>query len=252
LTPTDRFETAPESAAGGLDSAAGLGWSKIGTEQSRARSFDWALGIALTIDGMLQATAGDGETARAGYAEALELQERLGDYEGAGMSLGGLAQLAAGGGDAAAALDLYRRSLAAFEAVGDRGEEARILSEIAWTHLTNGTPRSRGGTSSVRSGRIRKSPASAGWGISLTGLAAAEAVDKRPERAVQIAAAAEVYAKEEGIVVVYSDETPGRELVEEAQAALSAEDPALAREAGRRLTIKEALDLARPGQPVVV
>jgi hypothetical protein len=69
---------------------------------------------------------------------------------------------------------------------------------------------------------------------------------------VQIAAAAEVYAKEEGIVVVYSDETPGRELVEEAQAALSAEDPALAREAGRRLTIKEALDLARPGQPVVV
>ncbi len=42
------------------------------------------------------------------------------------------------GGDLEGALELYRRSLAAFEAVGDRGEEARILSEMAWTHLANG------------------------------------------------------------------------------------------------------------------
>jgi hypothetical protein len=65
------------------------------------------------------------------------------------------------------------------------------------------------------------------------------------EVAVQIAAAAEVYAQEEGIVNVYSDETPGREFVDWARAALSADAVARATEVGRRLTIKEALDLAR-------
>ena len=82
-------------------------------------------------------------------------------------------------------------------------------------------------------------------GLSLVGLAAAEAVENRPERAVQIAAAAEVYAQDEGIVVVYSDETPGRELVDLARAALSADEAARATEAGRHLTIEEAIDLAR-------
>jgi hypothetical protein len=62
---------------------------------------------------------------------------------------------------------------------------------------------------------------------------------------VQIAAATEVYAHQEGIVNVYSDETPGREFVDQARAALSADDVAQATEVGRRLTIKEALDLAR-------
>ena len=84
-----------------------------------------------------------------------------------------------------------------------------------------------------------------GVGLSLIGLAATEAVEHRPETAVQIAAAAEVYAHQEGIVNVYSDETPGREFVDQARAALSADDVARATEVGRRLTIKEALDLAR-------
>jgi hypothetical protein len=84
-----------------------------------------------------------------------------------------------------------------------------------------------------------------GVGLSLIGLAATEAVEQHPETAVQIAAAAEVYAQQEGIVNVYSDETPGREFVDRARAALSADDVARATEVGRRLTIKEALDLAR-------
>ena len=87
-----------------------------------------------------------------------------------------------------------------------------------------------------------------GVGLSLIGLAAAEAVEHRPESAVQIAAAAEVYAQEEGIVVVYSDDTPGRELVEQARAALSADEVARATETGRKLPIEEALDLARLAQ----
>ncbi len=81
-------------------------------------------------------------------------------------------------------------------------------------------------------------------GLSLIGLAATEAVEDRSETAVQIAAAAEVYAHQEGIVNVYSDETPGHEFVDQARAALSPDDVARATEAGRRLTIKEALELS--------
>ena len=69
---------------------------------------------------------------------------------------------------------------------------------------------------------------------------------------MRIAAAAEVYANQEGIVNVYSDETPGRQLVDEARAALSADQLARATEDGRSLTIKQALALAQvPETPAV-
>ena len=64
---------------------------------------------------------------------------------------------------------------------------------------------------------------------------------------MQIAAAAEVFAREEGIVVVYSEETSGREIIENARAALSEEELARNAEIGRRLTIEAALELARAG-----
>jgi len=91
-----------------------------------------------------------------------------------------------------------------------------------------------------------------GVGLSLIGLAATEAVELRPEKAIRIAAAAEVYVDQEGIVNVYSDETPGREFIEQARAALPAHDVARATEAGRRLTIKEVLDLARIPEAISV
>jgi tetratricopeptide (TPR) repeat protein len=189
--------------------------------------------------------AGDADTAQTSFSQALELQQRLGDEEGAGLSLGGLAQLAAARSDLAGALDLYRQALAAFEAIGDRAEEARILAEMAWTHLRHDDPgqarryffdsiQAYTDVASVR-----------GVGLSLIGLAAIEAVESRPKEAVQIAAAAELYAHEEGIVNVYSDETPAREFVDQARAALPAEEIERATKVGRRLTIKEALDLAR-------
>ena len=83
-------------------------------------------------------------------------------------------------------------------------------------------------------------------GLSLVGLAAAETLEERPEIAAQLAAAAERYADEEGIVNVYSDETPGRDFVDRARAALSADDLERATAAGRRLTIRDALDLTTP------
>jgi hypothetical protein len=47
---------------------------------------------------------------------------------------------------------------------------------------------------------------------------------------------------------VYSDETPGREFVDQARASLSADVVRSANEVGSKLTIGEALDLARLAQ----
>ena len=236
----------------GFDLEAGLTWTGESIERSRALGFTWAQGLASTSDGILNAVAGDLDTAQTRYSQALEIQQRLGDEGGAGMSLGGLAQLASGRGDLAGAVDLYRQSVAAFVAVGDRAEEARILSEMGWTHLRHEDPAlaRRYFLDSVQA--YTDVASVRGVGLSLIGLAAAEAVEHRPETAVQIAAAAEVYADQEGIVNVYSDETPGREFVDQARAALSDSDIARATEIGRRLTIKQALDLARIPQTAEV
>jgi predicted ATPase/class 3 adenylate cyclase len=235
-----------------VDLDAGLEQTKESIERSRALGFTWCEGFASAADGILHTVAGDLETAQTRYSRALELQQSIGDQEGAGLSLGGLAQLAAIRGDLAGAVDLYRQSLAAFEAIGDRAEEARILSETAWTHLGHEDPAlaRRYFLDSVQA--YTDVASVRGVGLSLIGLAATEAVEHRPETAVQIAAAAEVYAHQEGVVNVYSDETPGREFVDQARAALSAEDVARATEVGRRLTIKEALDLARIPETALV
>ena len=236
----------------GVDLEAGLRLTSESIERARALGFTWGEGFAASIDGILNTVAGHVETAQTRYSQGLEIQQRIGDEEGAGLSLGGLAGLAAGRGDLAGALELYGQSLAAFEAIGDRAEEARILSEMAWTYLRNEDP-SHARQYFFDSVQAYTDLASVrGVGLSLIGLAATEAVEQRPETAVQIAAAAEVYAHQEGIVNVYSDETPGREFVDQARAALSADEVARATEVGRRLTIKEALDLARIPQTSAV
>jgi tetratricopeptide (TPR) repeat protein len=231
-----------------LDPESGLRLAEESIETSRAAGFMWAEGIASTVAGILHAVTADPDSSQARHSEALEIQRRLGDWEGAGMSLGGLAQLASGRGDTAEAIELYRRSLAAFEAVGDRGEEARILSEMAWTHLADGDP-ARARATFFESVQAHTDVASVrGIGLSLIGLAATEVAEHRPENALRIAAAAEVYAQEEGIAVIYTEDTPGREFVDQAHAALPADAVARLTEAGRKLTIKEALDLARTPQ----
>ncbi len=233
-----------------LDPVSGLAVAREAFERGRELGFAWGEGIGATVTGMLETVAGDDAAAAESFSRALDIQQRLGDWEGGGMSLGGLASLAVRRGDVAHALELYGRSLASFEACGDRGEEARILSEMAWTHLASGdtTLARRRFFDSVQAHTDIASVR--GVGLSLVGLAAAAAVDGRYERAAQIAAAAEVLAEEEGIVVVYSDETPGRELVAQARAALSADELARATEIGRQLTLAKALELAEPEAPI--
>jgi predicted ATPase/class 3 adenylate cyclase len=223
--------------------------AREGAEASRALGFAWAEGLASSFDGIVDALQGDTETATEKSQHALAIQRRLGDHEGAGVSLSTLAQLAAGRDDLVDALDLYGQALAAFEAIGDRAEEARILSEIAWTHLglEDAAGARRYFFESVQA--YTELASIRGVGLSLIGLAAAAAVDHRPDAAVRIAAAAEIYASEEGIVNVYGESPVGRELIDRARASLAAEDVIRATEAGRKLTIAETLELARPGDP---
>lgn len=201
--------------------------------------------FASSLVGILHTVAGDLETAQARYSHGLAIQQVVGDQEGAGLSLGGLAGLAVRRGGPAGALDLYVQSLAAYESIGDRAEEARIHAELAWTHVRAGAavPARRHFLKCVRA--YTDVASVRGVGLSLIGLAATESMEGKPERALQIAAAAEVFAGHEGIVNVYSDQNPGREFVDKARASLPAADVDRATELGRRLAIKQVLDLAR-------
>jgi predicted ATPase/class 3 adenylate cyclase len=232
----------------GIDMARAVEWATTAIERSQSLEYRWALGLALTVDGILSAVSGDATTAGSRYRDALAIQQSIGDKEGAGLSLGGLAQLASASADLPTAIDLYRQSLDAFEAIGDRAEGARILAEIAWAHLSAGdeVAARRSFLDSVQAysdiGSVR------GIGTSMIGLAAVEEAEGRPLQAVQIAAAAEVFAREEGIVNVYSENVPGHDYVERAKAALGADEVERALARGRGLSVREALGLARETQ----
>jgi tetratricopeptide (TPR) repeat protein len=90
------------------------------------------------MDRILQRVSGDFETAQTRFSQALEIQQRLGDHEVAGLSLGGLARLAAVRGDLADALDLYRQSLRRVRSDRRPSGEARILDEMGSTYLRSG------------------------------------------------------------------------------------------------------------------
>ena len=234
-----------------IDMEQAFKWSGEALDRSRAQNYTWALGLASTFDGILHAVSGDAAIAASRYDEALTIQRSLDDKEGSGISLSGLAQLASTSGDLTKAIGLYQRSLAAFEAIGDRAEEARVLAEMAWAHLSADDPAAarRSFLDSVQAyndvGSVR------GIGTSMIGLAAVGAVEGRPRQAVQIAAAAEIFTREEGIVNVYSEDVPGHGYVERAKAELGTDDIDSAVQEGRSLSVKEALALARAAEPAM-
>jgi len=67
----------------------------------------------------------------------------------------------------------------------------------------------------------------------------------RPETAVTLAAAADQLLHEEGVVVAYSADSPGRPHLDAAESALTSEQISQAKEDGRSLSAGEALALAR-------
>jgi tetratricopeptide (TPR) repeat protein len=117
-----------------FDLQGGIRMMEEAIERSRTLGFTWAEGFAWSLVGILHTVAGDLDTARVRFERGLRIQQVIGDLEGAGLSLGGLAGQAVGRGDLTAALDLYGRSLAAYEAIGDRAE--RPESSARWPGCT--------------------------------------------------------------------------------------------------------------------
>ena len=214
------------------------------------RGFTWAEGLASTFDGIAHAVAGDLDGAGARFAHGLAIQESLGDREGAGVSLGGLAALAVGRGDLGEALDLYARSLAAFETIGDRAEEARVLAEMAWTHLRDDEPRPtlgalpRFGPGIYRRRQRSRRRAFAGRACRDRG-DEGRAGAGRPDRGCS----GGLRPAEEDRQRLLRRDAGARDSSSRARASLPAEDGrARATEIGRRLTIRQATDLARTAE----
>jgi tetratricopeptide (TPR) repeat protein len=157
-----------------------------------------------------------------------------------------MARLAASQGEVDKGLELYRSAQSAYEKVGDRAEEARVLGEMAWTYLAAGQmPSAR--QSFLDSAAAHQDLGSLpGIGNSLVGLAAVVSADGRPETAVALAAAADQLLDEEGVVVAYSADSPGRPHLDAAEASLTDEEISQAKNKGRALSASDALALARP------
>jgi predicted ATPase len=215
-----------------------------GVVRSREVGWDWSHAFALSFHGLAAAAMGDAEAARSRLEEAMGIQERLGDFEGKGVSLSGLAQLEMGAGDLDGALRLYNRAKESFGKVGDRPEEARVMDEMAWCTLAAGQlPEasrlflgSLWAHDSIGSTR--------GIGHALFGLAATEVAYGRIESGAVLAAAADVFSEREGVVIVYPWVTAARDEVDAAFEGLSPDVAERCRREGRELSVQEAVAYA--------
>jgi tetratricopeptide (TPR) repeat protein len=150
-------------------------------------------------------------------------------------------------GDHQTALASYREALEAYETVGDRPEEARVLDGLAWASL--GLKE----TDDARSFFLRSIQAYEevgsvrGIGIALFGLAATHQVEGRSSAAQQIAAAAEVFSTQEGIVNVFDEGSPAPAYLAAARESLRPEEVERLTEIGQQMSVQDAITFATEG-----
>ncbi len=173
-------------------------------ERARATGYDFLLGLCLTFSGMRSYLAGDADGGTAMVRSAREMQVRMGDYEGGGISLSFLAQMKFTAGDYGEAMALYDQALDSFGVVGDKPEIARVHCEMGYTGLAaEDLPEAR--TSFQRALRTYDEVGSPrGTGQALLGLAATEAAAGDTEQAVTIAVAAQALSDRIGVVVEHA------------------------------------------------
>jgi tetratricopeptide (TPR) repeat protein len=177
-------------------------------EDAIARSangvFDFMHAITMTFQAMLLFATGEVDAGIARIEQARRIQDRLHDDEGGGVALSFLAQMTFAKGDPGRAIEIYREALAKLERVGDQPEVARVHCEMGWTALAAGDARAAR-QSFVHGVHANELVGSApGTGLALLGLAAVEAAEGRPERAVSIAAAATALSERAGVVVQHA------------------------------------------------
>lgn len=162
---------------------------------------DFLGALMRTMKGMQLFMEGDMAGGMASIRSAQQTQAANGDMEGGGLSLSFLASMTFAGGDLAGALALYREAETAFATVGDKPEVARVQCETGYAELA-------GGDAAASLASFRRAlrtydevGSPRGTGQALMGLAAAEAALGNGERALAIAAAAQVMSTRAGVVV---------------------------------------------------
>jgi non-specific serine/threonine protein kinase len=177
---------------------------EAGIERAREGGLDYLEGLGRAMNGMRMFAGGDAEGGKAMMESARRIQIRIGDFEGSQMALGFQASMAFAEGDLRRALDLYREAEATAETVGDKPEVARIQCETGYAALA-GSELGEARRMFLRALRTYDEVGSPrGAGQALLGLAAVEGGAGDTERAVVIAAAAQVMSERAGVVIEHA------------------------------------------------
>jgi predicted ATPase len=208
-------------------------------------SIDIILGFTLWVQSLIYSMYQEDEKAKNKLNEALKIQLDMGDKEGGGCTLSGLAKLKINEGDLLQAIELYQKALMSFKEVGDRPEEARVLSEMAWTFLKlNNVPAAR---KCIFNSILahQKVGSKKGIGYAMMGLAAVEALEQHPETAMQIAQSSKNYSSGEGIIYEYGNDFSFNDYTNRAISMLTPEQVELAKEVGENLSISDVLTISQ-------
>ena len=176
-------------------------WLDQAIREGDAGGHEFIANIARSILGLCLFLAGDIEAGIAMVEEGRRSQVRNEDYEGAGLGLSFLAQMTFAKDDLPRTLELYREAEVSFETVGDTPEVARVQCEMGWVCLAVPDVEQARRTFQRALRTYDEVGSPRGTGQALLGLAATEAAAGNVERAVTIAAAAQVMSERIGVVV---------------------------------------------------
>jgi len=178
--------------------------------------------LSMSCKGMLLFQEGDLDEGVRLVEQALQAQQRRKDCEVGGISLSFLASMSFARGDLDRAREFYVESERTFEEVGDRPEVARVQCEAGWTALAADDPAAAGATFRRALLTYEEVGSPRGTGLAMLGLAAVEAAEGRPERAVAIGSAAQALTERAGVVCDHPMDPGVVDRIEELKSAIPA------------------------------
>ncbi|MEM9887202.1 MAG: helix-turn-helix domain-containing protein [Bacteroidota bacterium] len=229
-----------------LDPTLAVNYSNEAVAACRALNKGYWKALSLWQNGLLHLITGNLEVAKASYSESFRLFQKLEDNEGKGCAQSGLSMLEFIAGKYEKAIELYEATLAAFKAVGDRLEEARIAYELSWAYLAIKNTETALAQTLESIQAYQEVGSTRGIGLSMNGLAAIEAVRGHHKCAVEIAAAAEEFAQQEGIAVEFGISNHGKVYLDNAKKKLSKKEIEAAEKLGSTYTLKDVLKKVQP------
>jgi non-specific serine/threonine protein kinase len=212
-----------------------------GKSAARAADLPMIESMCCAFLGFATFLSGDAGAGTAMIADALRIQERIGEFEGRGIALSFRAQMELAAGDVPRGIETYEAAERAFTRVGDKPEIARVQGERAWAALGAGDLQ-EASLHFLRSLRTYDEVGSPrGIGQALLGLAVTEEAAGRHDEAVRIAAASAILSKTAGVVVEHPMVPGIGERIAELRAMIPAVEVEAAMAAGRAPTPGEVL-----------